>query len=195
MKKQSVKVLDVQGWLRGFQASLVDRSNEVGVRLAGASAEQWLNTELFAYLAATLTGDLYPYTEYQKRDVTVFRRSNFDVAAIMETKVLYRSYSPSSVRIRIEKLSSQLTDAQKKNQASVCVGLVFAVFVKWPEDIDPRKHPASPEAFNDRLHNEFRQVKDLKFAKQQLLVEVDAVKVGGVEVPKVALYGQCVTLR
>jgi len=109
--------------------------------------------------------------------------------------VLYRSYSPSSVRTRIEKLSSQLTDAQKKNQASVCVGLVFAAFVKWPEDIDPRKHPANPEAFNDRLHNEFRQVKDLKFAKQQLLVEVNAVKVGGVAVPKVALYGQCVTLR
>jgi hypothetical protein len=194
-------------WFYGFRDELRSRADEVSLRLAGAAAEQWLNAELFAYLARNLrnSGGLYAYTEWKKHDVTVFSLDPTDphdyekkggIEAILETKLFYTGYKSAKMQGYFDKLITQMERARSSmskdgSPHGASIGLVLAAYVRWPD----RKQETAKQ-FKQRLLDTGRT----HFAKRTLETIIDRrhrdeVHVGALGRPiEVSLYGQYLLL-
>ena len=196
-------------WFYGFRDELRARGNAVRARLAGAAAEQWLNAEFFAFLSNNLSRGFYPYPEWRKRDLAIFRRhpdykhtDSYDsTEAIIETKVFYRGYGETKTTSYVRTLARQLSHAQRLmaadgNPHGMCVGLLFGAYVKWDERFDRRQIRSSPREFTRESGATIRRVareSGLAVAKDAMetFVNVDETSVGGERI-EVGLFGQYV---
>lgn len=88
-------------WFWSLKTHLDARPNESRAALATAAGEQWLNGELMGCLSSGLDRTLTVRSEAGKRDLTVFRVANGEqgaVVAVIELKLVYRSYTNTDVR-------------------------------------------------------------------------------------------------
>ncbi len=96
----------------------------------GAACEQWINCEAFMALRAELP-HAWIYPEWSKRDVALFASDEDEhPALLMETKVLYASYSEKKQLEKLRALAAQLAQCRKLVGAdaprNAVVGLVVS---------------------------------------------------------------------
>lgn len=137
-----------KSWFYGFGRHLNDAARVQHVRraLAGSSAEQWLNMEFNAYLLGVLPQGLYTYPETSKRDLSVFsfehpeqHEDEHAIEAVIENKLIYRQYSPSAIRIRVNTMAAQLERTLRVEDACKAMGLVLGVWADWTNAARPRR--------------------------------------------------------
>lgn len=88
-------------WFWSLKTHLDARPNESRAALATAAGEQWLNGELMGCLSSGLDRTLTVRSEVGKRDLTVYRVKGGEqgaVVAVIELKLVYRSYTNTDVR-------------------------------------------------------------------------------------------------
>jgi len=144
MKRKGV---NPKSWFYGLRDTLVSERNRPCV-FAGAACEQWLNGELFRVIAHGLRGTrltAYPEWNGRQHDVVVIPHGPNDPrawrrpVAVVESKILYPSYSLAKRAQYIERLIEQLCVPHVG--MPVRVGFLVGVFAYWPE------HRALKETF------------------------------------------------
>jgi hypothetical protein len=159
-----------------------------------------------------LSRGFYPYPEWKKRDLAIFRKhSDYDhtdsydsTEAIIETKVFYRGYGEEKTSSYVRTLARQLAHAKKimasdGNPHGTCVGLLFGAYVRWPERFDRRQTRSTAREFTRESGATIRRVakeSGLSVAKEAMetFVSVDTTSVGGERI-EAGLFGQYVVVR
>lgn len=149
-----------KSWFYGLRDALA--ANDSHAILAGAACEQWLNAELFRVIGRSLNGTrLTAYPEWsgegRRHDVAVlpFVPGEPDAwrrpVAIVECKLVYRSYGPEKRADYLERLVEQLDVAFAHEPLRV--GFFLAVYAAWPD----YRQPASFSEFRSDVGALFRE--------------------------------------
>lgn len=139
------KGINPKKWFYGLHAALEAERDRPCI-LAGAACEQWINGELFRVIARGLDGtNLTAYPEWNKRqhDVVVMRHDPSSgeawatPVAVVETKLVYSNYPPSTRRRHLERVIEQL--AVHHTASPTRVGVFVAIYAYWPEHSTPKE--------------------------------------------------------
>ena len=152
--------------------------------LAGAASEQWLNAELFRVVARGLGQRLTAAPEVGKSDVVIAALGDDGAdwdnpAAIIEVKLVYRSYSEAKIRTYIRRLIEQMREARKRTPQSY--GFLYAVYNVWED----RSTALTFADFRKRVLTILRdEAKGVQLARRTLETFIDECpqKIGGMTV-------------
>ncbi len=191
-------------WFYRFQEVLEARPDHARLILAGSAAEQWLNAEFTACIAEELDrdGDLYAYAEWLKHDVGIFRDDEHEAAvALVEIKLIYRSYSEQKVVQYLSKLQMQMRRARE--QKCHVVGVVLGVWAEWPTNRSDgmarwseKRTRRSFVEFRETLGSAAREIFGDQMARptMETLLDAGTVRNGSVHDIQAGLVGQYVRM-
>jgi len=202
--------INAKKWFYGFRNNLSARADHVRRVLAGCASEQWLNAELFAHISSVVPEGMYAYPEHRKRDVSVFSYRSGDKArndlteAIIETKLVYATYSEEKVGTYTTRLCEQMIDvarnvAREQEEPCQVFGLMVGVWVEWPNRFYKRRTRRTLGLFRRTaggiVRDRARKYR-VRAAKEALesIVPIGTIR-NGREAVEVALVGQYLLLE